>query len=96
MENNLTDTLTQDEFCEKISYENGKMKYSKGEFIKFEKTPSFKFFKKILITKSVFDGYKNTNPNDLAIKNNWWSIVKDHEIKDVNGEIYQSSIQWTI
>jgi class 3 adenylate cyclase len=96
LDSNITDTLTQDEFCEKINFENSKMKYSKGEFIKFEKISSLKIFKKIIITKSVYDGYKNTNPNDLAIKNNWWSIVEDHEIKDVNVEIYQSSVKWTI
>ncbi|UUF12359.1 MULTISPECIES: adenylate/guanylate cyclase domain-containing protein [Flavobacterium] len=94
--NEITDNLSQDQFCQNISFESGKIKYTKGEFISFTKIPSLKSFKKILITKSVFLGYKKENSNHKSIKENWWKINRNHGIKDVNEEIYESSIQWTI
>jgi class 3 adenylate cyclase len=94
----FTDTLTQDEFYHRISFDEstGKIKYSRGEFVKFEKSSAIKIFKKILITKSVFEGYKKACPNDKSIKENWWKVLKKHDIKDIHEEIYQSSIQWQL
>jgi adenylate cyclase len=94
----FTDTLTQEEFYQRISFDEttGKIKYSSGEFVKFEKKDFIKIFEKIIISKSVFEGYKKACPNDESIKENWWTVLKNHGIKDITEELYQSSIQWKL
>jgi adenylate cyclase len=47
--------------------------------------------KPILITESVYNGFKKSNPYDDSIKENWWRKTR-RKIPDFNGVIYHSNI----
>ncbi|WP_338441258.1 adenylate/guanylate cyclase domain-containing protein [Synechococcus elongatus IITB4] len=49
----------------------------------------------ILITKSVFDGFRKAMPNDESIKNNWWS-KQNLKVRDYDGDVYGGNIIFSV
>lgn len=50
----------------------------------------------ILMTKDVYDGFKNDNPNDDSIKQNWWEKQKVISISGYNGDIYGGDVNFNV
>ena len=48
----------------------------------------------ILMTKTVYDGFKKDRPDANSIKNGWWS-KKDIDVRDYNGEVYGGDVIFT-
>lgn len=59
----------------------------------FEKKKRVRKYDPILISKIVFEEYKKANPQAIDILNDWWKI-QPGDIKNVNKEIYGSSLIW--
>jgi len=88
--------MTVDEFANSIAqYNDGNLFMSGGKNIKFERRVRIKEFSAILMTESVFAGYKKTNSTKDDIVNNWWKEQK-HQIKNVDDKIFGSGLTWKI
>lgn len=74
------------------------MKYKNEYFRTFFASSEFKSnydsTKPILISESVYKGYKNECPDDNSIVNKWWSKTS-RKIDDYSGEIYQADVTYT-
>lgn len=91
------DLLTNEEFAKKLSfYDTLGISYSGGKLIRFDKIELKIDFPPILMTSRVFSGFKTANPNRNSIKNNSWKVYKNHNIKNVDCEIYGGKINWVI
>jgi hypothetical protein len=91
------DLLTSEEFIKKISYKDALgVNYSKGKFIRFDKIESKIDFPPILMTSMVFNGFKSLNPNRNSVANNIWKNINNHEIKNVDVEVYGGNLVWKI
>ncbi|OPC51645.1 hypothetical protein BAY06_04805 [Elizabethkingia anophelis] len=88
--------VSTEEFANNIrSFRDGELYMLGGKFIKFSKKVREVDYPAILITKKVFDGYKNDNPNGDDIKNSYWKEQK-HNIKNVSGNIFGSMLTWKL
>ncbi len=88
--------MTVEEFAKSIrQYDNGNLFTIGGKLIKFEKKVRKKEYAPILMTESVYLGYKKANPLDIDVKNNWW-IEQKHQIKNVKGKIYGKDLGWNL
>lgn len=91
------DLLTNEEFAKKLSfYDTLGISYSGGKLIRFDKIESKIDFPPILMTSRVFSGFKTANPNRNSIKNNLWNVYKNHNIKNVDCDVYGGTINWVI
>lgn len=88
--------MTVEEFANSIAqYDDGRLFTGGGKNIKFEKKLRKKEYSPILITASVFTGYKNANASKNDIVNNYWKEQK-HQIKNIKGKIFGSGLTWKI
>jgi len=91
------DFLTNEEFAKKLSFSDiNKINYSGGKLIRFDRYDSKLDFPPILMTSRVYFGFKNANPNRSSIKNNMWKRYKNHNIKNVDCDVYGGTINWLI
>lgn len=88
--------LTTEEFANSIrSFSEGNLHMMGGNFIKFEKKKRSKVFFPILMTNSVYEGFKNANPTRNSIRENYWKQETD-SIKNVSQKVYGGNVIWTI
>ena len=66
-----------------------------GNFIKFEKKKRSKVFFPILMTNSVYEGFKNANPTRNSIRENYWKQETD-SIKNVSQKVYGGNVTWGV
>ena len=89
--------LSNEEFAKKLSfYDVSGISFSGGKLIRFDKIDIKIDFPPILMTSRVFSGFKTANPNRNSIKNNYWKVYKNHNIKNVDCDIYGGTINWVI
>lgn len=89
----MEDVLTSDEFAKKINYDTTLgITYSGGKFIIFTKEEKVIDFKPIILSEKVFVEYKKLQSANAAN----WELVKEHNIKDITYNIYQSNLIWRI
>jgi hypothetical protein len=88
--------MTAEEFAKNISsIKDGELYMLGGKFIKFSKRIKKRYYKEILITDNVYNGFKKDNPNRKCIKENYWKEI-NHNLKNVNSKIYGGNITWDI
>lgn len=89
--------LSNEEFAKKLSFNDvSGISFSGGKLIRFDKIDIKIDFPPILMTSRVFSGFKTTNPNRNSIKNYYWKVYKNHNIKNVDCDIYGGTINWVI
>lgn len=52
--------------------------------------------KQILMTEEVFEGYKNSNPEEESIVKQWWRIQSGTSISGYSGKIYGGNVYYEI
>lgn len=88
--------MTVEEFANNISsIRDGQLYMMGGNFIRFAKKVRTITFPEILMTASVYNGFKNANPERASIKKNLW-VEQKHQIKNVNGKIYGGNVIWEL
>lgn len=88
--------MTPEKFANSIkTAPTGSIYVSGGKFISFEKKIRKTEYPAILISKTVYNGYKkeNADGNDVIYK--WWE-KETYKVKDVNDEVYGSNLTWKI
>jgi len=61
----------------------------------FFKSVAYKYYRPILMTKPVYDGYRMACPNDVSIKKRFWRPLKIREIS-VKEVMYGGNVTFTI
>jgi adenylate cyclase len=89
--------ISNEEFVKKLIFnkEDG-LSYSSGTLINFTKIESKIDFPAILMTSRVFNGFKAANPDRNSIIKNLWKAFKNHNIKNVDCDVYGGTINWVI
>jgi class 3 adenylate cyclase len=88
--------MSPEEFANSIcQYNNGDLFTSGGKLIKFEKKSRSISYPNILMTETVFKGFKAANPTRKCIVNHYWSEQK-HNIKNVDCKIYGGGVIWDL
>lgn len=88
--------MTSVEFSNSIAaLSNGQLYMTGGNFIKFEKRKRNKKFPAILMTKAVFNEFKNANPERKCIRENYWELETE-EINNVSQAVYGSNLTWVV
>lgn len=91
------DLLTNEEFAQKLSFNDVLgVTYSGGKFIRFDKIESKIDFSPILMTSRVFNGFKTANPTRNDITKNYWKKINNHNIKNVDVDVYGGTVNWVI
>lgn len=91
------DLLTNEEFAKKLSfYDTLGISYNGGKLIRFDKVESKIDFPPILMTSRVFSGFKTANPTRDSITKNYWKKISNHNIKNVDVDVYGGTINWII
>jgi adenylate cyclase len=91
------DILTNEEFAKKLTfYDTLGTSYSGGKLIRFDKIESKIDFPPILMTARVFTGFKAANSTRNCITKNYWKKINNHNIKNVDIDIYGGTIKWLI
>jgi class 3 adenylate cyclase len=91
------DLLTNEEFAKKLSfYDTLGISYSGGKLIRFDKVESKIDFPPILMTSRVFSGFKTANPTRSSITKNYWKKISNHNIKNVDVDVYGGTMNWVI
>jgi adenylate cyclase len=89
--------LTNEEFAKKLTfYDTSGTSYSGGKLIRFDKIESQIDFPPILMTARVFIGFKATNSMRNDITKNYWKKIINHNIKDVDVDVYGGTVNWVI
>ncbi len=89
--------LSYEEFGRKFTFNDvSGITYSSGKLIRFDKIESIIEYPPILMTSSVYSGFKNANPNRACIKQNFWKKILNHNIKNVNVDVYGGTVNWII
>lgn len=91
------DLLTNEEFAKKLSFNDVLgVTYSGGKFIRFDKIESKIDFPPILMTSRVFNGFKTANLTRNCITKNYWKKISNHNIKNVDVDVYGGTVNWVI
>ena len=89
--------LTNEEFGKKLSFNDVLgICYSGGKLIRFDKIESKIDFPPILMTSAVYNGFKSANPTRNCIKQSFWEIIVNHNIKNVSVDVYGGTVSWKI
>lgn len=88
--------MTSEEFAQKISItKDGKFDMSDGKFISFKRNEITYDYPNILITESVYLGFKRNNATRNDVLEGLWKEQK-HNIKNISGKIYGSDLNWKV
>ncbi|PZX95323.1 hypothetical protein DOS84_01805 [Flavobacterium aquariorum] len=93
----VTKIHTKEEFANSLSFNNilG-ICYSGGKLIRFDKIESSINFPPILMTTSVYNGFKKANPTRNCITDNYWKEISNHKIKNVTANVFGGTVNWKI
>lgn len=87
---------TPTEFAYSIAqYQDGNLFTSGGKLIRFEKKVRSYNYSPILMTNSVYIGYKAANPSKNDVVNNYWK-EQNHKIKNVSEKVFGADLNWDI
>ena len=95
---NTTETveMSVEEFADSIAqYDDGSLFTGDGKNIKFEKKTKTHTFPPILMTESVFKGYKKENPKGNDIVNDWW-LEQKYPIDNIKEKVFGRHLTWKI
>lgn len=88
--------MTPTEFANSIrQLDNGELFTVGGKMLKFEKKSIKHKFPPILLSESVFKGYKSANAAKIEIKENWWKEQPD-KIPNMKGKVYGKYLTWNV
>jgi class 3 adenylate cyclase len=73
----------------------GGLSTSGGRFISFEKLSRTTKYPAILISKAVYNGYKNENPIGNDVVGKYWE-GETYSVTDLKDEVYGASLTWII
>ena len=89
--------VSNEEFAKKLTFNSeSNITYGGGKLIRFDKIESKNHFRPILMTARVFTGFKSENPNRKCIKENLWQKIKNHNIKNVDMDVFEGNVTWKI
>lgn len=88
----LEEIVSREEFSKNLTLLVGKLQYKGGDILNFEKEKIS--FPPILMTETVFNGYKRKNPNRNNIRQNFWKEQPNHNIKNVSKKVYGGNVIW--
>jgi len=84
------------EFADSIHhYDDGRLFTGGGKNIKFKKKTKTHTFPPILMTETVFKGYKKEAPKANDVVNNWW-IEQEYPIDNIKEKVYGKHLTWKI
>lgn len=88
--------MTPAEFARNIaSYKEGELYMPSGNFKSFERKTRELIYKPILMTSSVYNGYKKENPNCDTITKKMWELI-NNDIDNVKEKVYQGQVTWDV
>lgn len=88
--------MSIEEFADSIRHhQDGSLYTVGGNLISFKKEKEEYDYPAILMTESVFKGYKQDNPESVDIKDDFWKNQK-HQIKNVKDKIYGGDVYWLL
>jgi adenylate cyclase len=88
--------MTPEKFADSIKMNTmGSVNISGGKFISFEKKTRKTEYPAILLSKEVYNGYKQENATANDVVEKWWE-KETYKVKDVKDEAYGSSLIWII
>jgi class 3 adenylate cyclase len=88
--------LTPSEFADSLrQLDGGEIFTLGGKMLKFEKKKNKNKFPPILISESVYKGYKSENSEKIDMRENWWKEQPD-KIPNMKGKVYGSYLTWKI
>ncbi|MDN4011428.1 adenylate/guanylate cyclase domain-containing protein [Chryseobacterium gambrini] len=91
------DILTGEEFTKNISFSDvSGISYSGGKLIRFDKSESKIDFPPILMTSRVYSGFKAANPTRDDVSGKFWKKIDNHNIKNVDVDVYGGTVNWVI
>lgn len=91
------DILTSEEFTKKMSFSDlSGVSYSGGKLIRFDKSVSKNEFPPILMTSRVYSGFKAANPTRHDVKEKFWKKIDNHNIKNVDVDVFGGTVNWLI
>lgn len=90
----LEEIVSHEGFSKNLSYDNGKFQYNNQDILNFEKEKIY--FPPILMTETVFNGFRGESPNRKSIRENYWKEQLNHNIKNVSGKVYGGDVIWEI
>lgn len=87
---------TPKEFADSIAqHDDGRIFTGGGKLIRFEKKDIKYAYPAILMTASVYSGYRAENKLKDDVVNNWWTEQKQ-QIKNVKDKVFGSGLTWKI
>lgn len=87
--------LNAEEFVNLISYvEDTNISFSKGKFVKFEKTKTEVKSNPILMSQKVWEEFKKNNPERNSVKNGLWNL-QNVKVPEYTGQIIGGDVYWT-
>ena len=93
----MTSLLSLEDFAKSVSFNHQSgISYSKGKLVKFEKIEGIIGLPPILMTPSVHNGFKSACPKDKSITDNYWKEISNHNISDVQSNVYGGNVRWKI
>jgi len=91
-----TKRISKEDFCASIIQQsNGQLTFSFGKIITFNRVEENNNYCPILISNTVFQGYKKENPLSDDIKNNKWKL-QPKGIKNITEDVFGSDLIWDI
>lgn len=88
--------MTVDEFAGSFAqHSDGSIFTSGGKLVKFERKTREMSYPEILMTESVYKGFKAANPTRPSIVKNLW-IEQSNPVKNVTEKIYGGNVIWVI
>lgn len=86
--------MSKEEFAENIyHYSDGSLYMIKGKNISFEKKKRDYTYEPILVTKDIFEGLKQEDPNRNSLVKNLWK-EETRDVENVSSEILGSNLYW--
>lgn len=89
--------LNNEEFAKKLTFHDTLgITYSGGKLIRFDKIKSKIDFPPILMTSRVYNGFKAANPARIDVTRNYWEKINNHNIKNVDADVFGGTLNWKI
>lgn len=86
--------MSVEEFANSISqHTDGELFIGGGRNVRFKKKVRKIEYPPILLSESVYKGYKKVNSTHRDITNKWW-IEQKYEIKNIQSKVYGSGLTW--
>lgn len=92
----VKEKMTVEAFAKSMRHHDSGEIYSlSGKIVSFEMKSIKHKFPPILLSETVYNGYKKAKPNANDIKGNWWK-EQTHKIPNIKGKVFGKYLTWDI